>query len=144
MVVGQASDALMRSAQNRSPVPLRWAGSVPREDIPHLDRSAHLFFAADIHPACPNAVIEALACGLPVVGFNTGALKEIVDDRSGRIVPYGADPWNLERPDFEALAREALHVLQDLETFRVGARRRAEEKFGLDGMIQGYLEAMGW
>ena len=144
MIVGQVSDALMRSAQNRSSVPLRWAGSVPREAIPDLDRSAHLFFAADIHPACPNAVIEALACGLPVVGFDTGALKEIVDARSGQIVPYGADPWGLERPDFEALARGALDVLQDLDTFRVGARRRAEEEFGLDGMIQGYLEAMGW
>lgn len=144
MVVGEASEALMRSAQERSPVPLRWAGSVPREDIAHLDRSAHLFFAADIHPACPNAVIEALACGLPVVGFDTGALREIVDERAGRIVPYGADAWNLEQPDFEGLARGALQVLQDLETFRAGARRRAEEKFSLEMMIQGYLEAVGW
>lgn len=144
MVVGDASKAAIDAARARSRVPIRWTGSVPMDRIAHLDRSAHLLFAADIHPACPNAVIEALACGLPVVGFDTGALKEIVDDGSGRIVPYGSNPWELERPDFEALALSAQEVLSDLETFRKGARSRAEEKFGLDTMVQGYLEAMGW
>jgi glycosyltransferase involved in cell wall biosynthesis len=144
MVVGDASRQVVEAARTRSNVPIRWSGSVPIEQIPHLDRSAHLLFAADIHPACPNAVIEALACGLPVVGFDTGALKEIVDEKSGRIVPYGADPWELERPDFEDLALSAQIVLGDLETFRKGARRRAEEIFGLDKMVDGYLEAIGW
>jgi glycosyltransferase involved in cell wall biosynthesis len=144
MIVGQAADSVKRTAQSKSSVPLRWEGLVSRERVPFLDRSAHLFFAADIHPACPNAVIEALACGLPVVGFDTGALKEIVDERSGCIVPYGSDPWNLEPPDFDALAQAALSILQDPAKFRIGARRRAEEKFGLDGMVDGYLEAMGW
>lgn len=144
MVVGDASRQVVEATRARSKVPIRWSGSVPMEQIPHLDRSAHLLFAADIHPACPNAVIEALACGLPVVGFDTGALKEIVDEKSGRIVPYGADPWELERPDFEGLALSAQIVLGDLETFQKGARRRAEEIFGLDKMVDGYLEAMGW
>ncbi len=144
MVVGDASDEVIHAAQGRSLVPIHWTGSVPRERIPEIDRSAHLLFAADIHPACPNAVIEALACGLPVVGFDTGALGEIVDQESGRIVAYGADPWNLEAPDFEGLALAARTVLSDLESFRSGARRRAEDKFGLDRMVDGYLEAIGW
>jgi glycosyltransferase involved in cell wall biosynthesis len=144
MIVGQVTHSVMRTAQRKSAVPIHWEGLVSRERIPYLDRSAHLLFAADIHPACPNAVIEALACGLPVVGFDTGALKEIVDEHSGRIVPYGSDPWKLEPPDFDALAQAALSIVQKPAEFRVGARRRAEEKFGLDRMVDGYLEAMGW
>ncbi len=46
-------------------VELHWLGRVPPETVPELDRSAHLLFAADLHPACPNSVLEALACGLP-------------------------------------------------------------------------------
>lgn len=144
MVVGGASEKVRRAAEGRSRIPIRWAGSVSRDRIPEIDRSAHLLFAADIHPACPNAVIEALACGLPVVGFDTGALSEIVDPQSGRVVPYGSDPWNLEKPDFAGLAHAAQALLEDLETYRRGARRRAEQEFGLDKMVAGYLEAINW
>ena len=68
-------------------VPILWAGTVSRERIPEIDRSAHLLFSADLHPACPNSVIEAMACGLPVVAFDTGALNELVLGDSGRTCP---------------------------------------------------------
>ena len=78
MVVGKISDEHKASVQARSHVLIHWMGAVPREQIPQIDRSAHLLFSADINAACPNSVIEAMACGLPVVGFDTGALKELV------------------------------------------------------------------
>ncbi|HET7011164.1 MAG TPA: glycosyltransferase family 4 protein, partial [Anaerolineales bacterium] len=62
--------------------PITWLGLIPPEDIPALNRSADVLFASDLHPACPNAVIEALACGLPVVGFETGALREVVGEEA--------------------------------------------------------------
>lgn len=144
MVVGEVSEDVRRTARARSSVPIHWVGSVSREQIPHLDRSAHLLFAADIHPACPNAVIEAIACGLPVVGFDTGALAEIIQDEAGRIVPYGSDAWNLEQPDFKSLALAAHSVLQDIERYRKGARARAVEMFDVEHMATRYLEAIGW
>jgi glycosyltransferase involved in cell wall biosynthesis len=107
-------------------------------------RSADLLFSADVHPACPNSVIEALACGLPVVAFDTGAIREIVDDKSGAVVPYGADPWRLQPPDLEALTRAARVVLDGGEMYRRGARRRAEAAFGLERMTDAYLAALGW
>ena len=56
----------------------------PRERIPELDRSAHLLYSADLNAACPKSVIEALACGLPVVAFDTGALPELVQGANFR------------------------------------------------------------
>jgi len=123
-------------------VPLQFAGLVPREQIPALDRSAHLLYAADINAACPNSVVEALACGLPVVSFATGALPELVTGDAGRIVPYGGDPWQLHPPDLDALARAAAEVLADQARFRAGARRRAEEALGLDPMVDAYLDVL--
>jgi glycosyltransferase involved in cell wall biosynthesis len=115
---------------------------VAREAVPQLDRSAHLLFPADVNPACPNSVIEALACGLPAAAFSTGALPELVSGDAGRLVPYGGDPWKLERPDLAALAEAAAEILRDQPRFRAGARRRAEEAFGLDRMVERYLDVL--
>jgi glycosyltransferase involved in cell wall biosynthesis len=142
MVAGRLAADLQAQIQARSPVPLVWAGKVPTAQIPALDRSAHLLYSADIHPACPNAVIEALACGLPVLAFETGALPELVTGDAGRLVPYGGDPWKLDPPDVPALAAAAAEMLADLPRFRRAARTRAEAAFGLDNMVEAYLQAL--
>jgi glycosyltransferase involved in cell wall biosynthesis len=146
MIAGRAPDELRRTweAKTRGAggVRLAWAGQVPGERIPEIDRSAHLFYSADLHPACPNSVLEALACGLPVAAFDTGALPELVTGRAGRVAPYGGDAWRLEPPDIPALVEAALEILTDQAQFRQGARLRAEEAFGLERMLGGYLEAL--
>ena len=140
MVVGKITDELKEHVQARSKIPILWAGAVPREKIPEIDRSAHLFFSSDLNPACPNAVIEALACGLPVVAFDTGALNELVLGDSGRIVPYGSDLWNLEPPDIPSLAEACVEILKNQEHFRKTARAQAEATLGLDKMVDEYLK----
>ncbi len=142
MVVGRLSPDLQTAHQKNSRVPIRWAGLVPRDHIPFLDRSAHLLFSADINAACPNSVIEALACGLPVSGFATGALPELVAGNAGRLVPYGGDPWKLDKPDLPSLTDAAAEILQNNERFRRSARQRAEEAFGLDKMVDRYLNIL--
>lgn len=142
MVVGKASQALMEEWTTRSKVPILWAGSVGREAIPNLDRSAHLLFAADLHPACPNAVIEALACGLPVAAFDTGAIRELVPTEAGCIAPYGSDPWKIEKPDISSLAAMTVPILKDPEPYRKAARTHAEKAFNLDVMVEKYLHVL--
>jgi glycosyltransferase involved in cell wall biosynthesis len=142
MVVGRISPDLKAITQKKSRVPTTWAGLVPREHIPALDRSAHLLYSADINAACPNSVIEAMACGLPVSGFATGALPELVTGDAGRLVPYGGDPWKLDPPDLPALTRAAVEILQNNTHFRQAARRRAEEAFSVDTMVERYLEVL--
>jgi glycosyltransferase involved in cell wall biosynthesis len=115
---------------------------VPSEGIPELDRSAHLLYSADINAACPNAVIEALACGTPVLAFDTGAVPELVTVDSGRVVPYGGDPWKLEKPDIHSLAAGAVEIINSQDVFRRNARRRAEAAFGLENMVDTYLSAL--
>jgi glycosyltransferase involved in cell wall biosynthesis len=126
----------------QSKVPVKFLGTIPREKIPHLIRSSHLMYSAEVNPPCPNSVIEALACGLPVVGFDSGSLKELVTGDAGRIVPYGGDPWKLETPDISALADSLEVVLTKQDQFRAAARMRAESAFGLDQMVDAYLKVL--
>ncbi len=142
MVVGRISDQHKASVQARSYAPVQWAGVVARPEIPQIDRSAHVLFSADINAACPNSVIEAMACGLPVVGFDTGALNELVAGDSGRLTPYGGDVWRLDHPDIDTLAKAALEILNDQAHFRRAARAQAESAFGLDKMVDGYLKIL--
>ena len=104
-------------------------------------RSSHLLFSAEINPPCPNSVIEALACGLPVVGFDTGSLRELLGEAGGKLVPYGGNPWKLEQPDVPALAQAAIEILQKQEQFRSSARARAEEELSLDNMVDAVFES---
>jgi glycosyltransferase involved in cell wall biosynthesis len=141
-VAGRVSAEIQAACQAKSRLPIRWAGLMPNAQIPGLDRSAHLLYSADLNAACPNSVIEALACGLPVAAFATGALPELVTGDSGRLVPFGGDPWKLDRPDVPALALAAAEILQNQAHFRAAARQRAEEAFGLDWMVQRYLDVL--
>jgi glycosyltransferase involved in cell wall biosynthesis len=142
VVAGGAAAHIQQAWQARCRVPLHFTDWLPRIKIPALDRSAHLLYAADIHPACPNSVIEALACGLPVLAFDTGALNELVTSQAGRLVPYGGDAWQLAPPDIPGLVRAAGEILVDQNNLRRGARQHAEKLFDLDKMVEAYVNVL--
>ncbi len=121
---------------------LLFAGVVPRDQVPTLDRSAHMLFSADLNAACPNSVVEALACGLPVIAFATGALPEMVIDGAGRVVPYGSNHWNLEPSRIEPLAAAAGEIAADQASFRPNARARAEKVFDIQKVVDDYVETL--
>lgn len=148
VVAGTVDQKTQDKVHKESKVPVKFLGVLPREKIPHLIRSSHFLYSAEVNPPCPNSVIEALACGLPVVGFDSGSLKELVTEDAGCIVPYGGDPWKLETPDIFALAESAEDVLTKQaqlpsgDQFRAAARKRAESAFGLDQMVDAYLKVL--
>lgn len=143
VVVGDVDENIKTFWENRSKANIQWMGLVDKNKIPALDRSAHMLFSSDIHPACPNSVIEAMACGLPVLAYDTGSLTELISPQSGRVVPYGGDAWKLDPPDISALAYAAVEIINNQDNLRQGARHRAEESFGLDQMVDNYLRTMG-
>lgn len=139
-VAGKIDARTKARLEKEGTFPIELLGVIQRGRIPELMRSSHLLFSAEINPPCPNSVIEALACGLPVVGFDTGSLHELVGEQAGWLVPYGGDPWKLESPDVMALSKAAIMILQNQEHFRKAARTRAEEMLGLDEMVDAYLK----
>ena len=141
-IVGRVDRRTKNKFRKQHAFRLRFMDVIPREHIPWLMRSSHLLFSAEVNPPCPNSVIEALACGLPVVGFDTGSLSELVQGDAGRLVPYGGKPWKLEQPDIPALAEAAMEVLDHQPRFRKPARERAEAALGLDKMVDAYLDIL--
>jgi glycosyltransferase involved in cell wall biosynthesis len=81
------------------------------------------------------AALEAMACGVPVIGTNVGGLPEVVADGSdGYLFPVG---------DVEGMAAAALTLLHDPEKwsdFSRNARRRAVEAFPTAASVARYRE----
>jgi glycosyltransferase involved in cell wall biosynthesis len=101
---------------------------------------ARYYQAADlyIHPAradtFPTTVLEALACGTPVVASAVGGIPEqVVEGKTGFLVPVG---------DARTLAGRVLDLLEDEEIRSQMGRQAAKEaigRFGLEGMVGEYL-----
>jgi glycosyltransferase involved in cell wall biosynthesis len=114
-----------------------YRGKVSREELPSIYRDA-VYLSLDINAACPNTVVEALSCGIPVIGLDTGALQELVGE-GGKVVPYGGDPWKLDAPRIENLIQAAQETLGQWADFSQKARARAEKLFDLSKIQEQYI-----
>lgn len=100
------------------------------EDVRAHMRRAWVFALASKREGSPNALLEAMACGLPVVATQVGGIPELVGPDSGVLVPPG-DPDTLG----EALAA----LLRDGPRRRMlgaAGRSRAVNHFGLPGAVR--------
>ncbi len=95
-----------------------------RTDVSRLIRASTLVVLPSEHEALPTTLIEAAACGRPVVATDVDGIPEVVmDGETGLLVPVG---------DEVALAREVTALLGDEpRRLRMGedARALAEERF---------------
>jgi glycosyltransferase involved in cell wall biosynthesis len=104
-------------------------------------RVASYYQAADlyVHPAraenMPLAIIEAMACGTPVIASNVGGIPEIIDDGSSGLL--------FEAGDASALADSVLGLLVDetrRRSFAEASARLVAERLTLRQQVDAYLD----
>jgi len=110
----------LRGAMRSTPRPVRLAGVVSAPDLASLYSRALVLLTASRYEGWPIAVGEAMASGVPVVGFDAPGVGELVRSGvDGMLVPGG---------DVASLGREVGKVAGDRELARClgrSARRRA-------------------
>ncbi|HRX86868.1 MAG TPA: glycosyltransferase [Phycisphaerae bacterium] len=79
-----------------------------RDDVPGLLRSADIFVFPSRTEGFPNAVLEAMAAGLPVVATNVAGCRDLVTDRSTGLLVPADDPAALAGAVDALLADPAL------------------------------------
>lgn len=67
-----------------------FTGYVPDEDLPYFYNSAEVFVYPSLFEGFGIPVVEAMACGCPVITSNTGALPEIAGDAATLVDPSNA------------------------------------------------------
>ena len=95
--VGNASESFLR---------VRHIPPVPSEELASVLREHHIFITASRNDPCSNAVIEALACGLPTLYLDDGGHPELVG--------YGGLPFKSEDEILPQLER----LVEDYESFQ--------------------------
>jgi glycosyltransferase involved in cell wall biosynthesis len=112
-------------AAARAPGRVRFHGRLPKDRLLDLIRAAAVVAVPSRwHENQPMAVLEAFACGVPVVTTNLGGLPELVDQ--------GRDGVVVDADDLQALAGALEGLLADPErAFAMGraARAKAERRF---------------
>ncbi|MEJ7729567.1 MAG: glycosyltransferase family 4 protein [Polyangiaceae bacterium] len=114
---------------------VEWLGEVqdPRAFLHDLDA-----FVLVAEPAgCPNASLEAMAEGLPVLATDVGGMSEQVE--------HGVTGWLTAPRDVPALAaaiRDAATDRARLVRFGEAGRMRAQRCFGLEAMVESYTRIL--
>ncbi len=93
-------------------------GCLPREDIPILMNKASIYVLPSLYEGMPYVLLEAMACGTPVVGTDISGITDVINHlQTGLIVP----PKNPE-----ALA-DAIITLLEHESLRKKLSQNARE-----------------
>ncbi|MFL5982707.1 MAG: glycosyltransferase family 4 protein, partial [Gaiellaceae bacterium] len=115
-------------------------GGYTQREAPALFRRAHVLLHTKVLDPCPTAVVEAMACGLPVVYAASGGTVELVGDDAGIGVPH-PESWERDEPPApEAFAEAVRQVLDDRERYAAAARGRAVERFALEPWLDRHAE----
>ncbi len=114
---------------------VRFLGWVGREAIVERYRQADLFVTATTWEGMPNTVLEAMACGLPVVATQASGLDQLVQER--------VNGYLVEINKASALADRLADLIDNpYERWRMGkeSRKIAEQEFAWEYITEQYVE----
>lgn len=125
-----------------------FTGYIPEEDLPVLYSAAKLFIFPSLYEGFGLPVLEAMACGIPVVSSNTSSLPEIAGDAAIFVNPYSTEEIAQAMQEvlrdeklrqkliqkglararlfvWEKTSRETLHVYEEVDKYVNQKRNRA-------------------
>jgi len=115
---------------------VQFVGEVRHDQLPDVYRRATMFVQASYHEAQGMAVLEAAACGLPIVGTRVGALADLAPDAAVATPP--GDPIRL--------GQNILTVLSDPARLRAlghAAQDRAQKIYSLEASVARFESLYG-
>lgn len=127
-----ALEGLIRELQLQDNVSLPGFHDNPYGFMAHAD----VFVLSSAYEGLPNVLVEALACGVPVVSTDcpSGPSEILEDNRYGRLVPVGDAHalWDALLAELQSPSREKVRAFN--------AQRRSD--FTLEASVEGYYRAL--
>ncbi len=117
VVFGQQAEVL----SSQLPFPVYALSYIRNEsELASMYSAVDLFVTPSLQDNLPNTLMEAMACGVPCVGFEVGGIPEMIDhEKNGYVAHYkdSADlaegiHWILSHPDYAQLSAEAVKKVE--------------------------------
>lgn len=107
-------------------------GRIPKRDLPAVYANAAGFVFPSVREGCPNVVLEAMAAGTPVVGYEATSMPELITD--------GERGYLVTPDDIDALVVAAARLADSDDRQRLGANARdyVEAKHTLQTIVGQY------
>lgn len=136
-------EQVLSAAQLLPPCTFHWLPGAPHSGIPVLLRGSDCFLhLPDTEDSFPGVVLEAMACGVPVVAYEAGGIPEQLDHGSaGILVPRG--DWKCAAEAVRELARDRDkgEELTSSALHRLDTTFSRERSFGLiEEVYQGLVQ----
>ena len=96
-----------------------FVGKVPNEEVPQYMIASDVFVLPSLSEGFPNVILEAMACGLPIVVTKVRGLPEIIEE--------GKNGFLVEPRSPEQIAEKVLQLLED-DDLRERISRNNKEK----------------
>jgi glycosyltransferase involved in cell wall biosynthesis len=106
-----------------------------RDDVPAQLRRSSIAVSPSRHEGMPNAVLEAMACGLPCVATRVSGSEDIIEQ--------GVNGLLVEIEDYQGMARALLTLLRDpalTQKLGYAARSTIEQRYALEHSMELYIE----
>ena len=141
VLVGKLNDSLKNELKDIEGLKIQ--GLVNKDQMSKLYQNSSLFLCLELNPPCPNSVLEAMACGLPILGYDTGALKELVGSEAGILSNYDTNPYDFTVPNTDHLVSALAELLMDKKKmFKMSenARIRSTKNFNINLTLKKYFK----
>lgn len=108
-------------------------GTVATEDLPRYYQTASVFVRPSYSEGLGNAFLEAMACGLPVIGTNVGGLKDFLfDGQTGFVCEVGNPESIAAKISFILDPQNKIKVEEVIER----AEKLVKEKYDWDNLAE--------
>ena len=113
-----------------------FTGWIPRETLPHYLNELKLFVLPSYSEGFPLTLLQAMACGTPVLVTPVGGIPDIIKD--------GETGFILEDNSPQCIARNVLRALEHprLDEIIRNARRLVEERYNFETVREQYRKML--
>ncbi len=137
VIGGGSLEQPLKTKVEKEQLPVRFLGVVPNTELPAYLNRASLFILPSHFEHHPKALLEAMACGLPVIGTNVPGIRELIDHRATGYL-CGTSPEEIRTAIQEVLGDADLRAHMGRN-----AREFVVEHFALERVVEMELALLG-